>query len=72
MWNGLSEVVMRLDIKKAIPFAANETAYTRDRQAQRLILQTADVNRADQRRISYSLIDSTVSKWRYCVTDSKS
>jgi hypothetical protein len=59
---------MRLNIKKAIPLAANDTAYKQDRQAQLLILRTADANRADQRRIRYSLIDSTVSKWRFPLT----
>jgi hypothetical protein len=68
MWAGLSEVVMRLNIKKAIPLAANDTAYKQDRQAQLIILRTADANRADQRRIRYSLIDSTVSKWRFPLT----
>jgi hypothetical protein len=72
MWTGLSEVVMPLDIKKAIPPAANETAYNRDRRAHLLILKTADDDRADKRRISYSLIDSTVSKWRYSVDTTKS
>ena len=62
---GLSEVVMRLDIKNVIPLAENETAYSRDRRAKILILKTADADRAGQRRISFSLIDSTVSKWRY-------
>lgn len=56
---------MRLDIKKAIHRAADDTAYNRDRRAQLVILKTADLNRAEQRRLSYSLIDSTTSKWRY-------
>jgi len=56
---------MRSDIKKAIPPAADETAYNRDRRARLLLLRTEDANRADQRRISYSLIDSTASKWRF-------
>ncbi|MBC8751800.1 MULTISPECIES: hypothetical protein [Paraburkholderia] len=56
---------MRLDTKKPIPFAATETAYNRDRRAQALLLEATDANRAEQRRISYSLIDSTVGKWRY-------
>jgi len=67
-WTGLSEVVMRLNIKKAIPLAANDTAYNRDRRTQLLLLKTEDANRADQRRINYSLIDSTVSKWRFPLT----
>lgn len=62
---------MQFDINKAIPLAANETAYSRDRRAQLLILETADVSRADQRRISYSLIDSTASKWRYSANTTK-
>jgi hypothetical protein len=68
MWTGLSEVVMRLNIKKAIPLAANDTAYKQDRQEQLLILKTADANRADQRRMHYSLIDSSASKWRFPLT----
>ncbi|CAL8476281.1 conserved protein of unknown function (plasmid) [Caballeronia sp. S22] len=56
---------MRLDIKKAVPLAANESAYNRERQARLLTLKTEDANRADQRRISYALIDSTASKWRF-------
>ncbi|OAJ61340.1 hypothetical protein A6V37_25330 [Paraburkholderia ginsengiterrae] len=63
---------MRLDIKKTFPLAVNETAYNRDRRAQLLFLKTADDNRADQRRISYSLIDSTASKWRYSANTTKS
>jgi hypothetical protein len=65
MWTGLPEVTMQLEIKKGIPPAANETAYNRDRRAHLLALNTADVSRADQRRISYSLIDSSAGKWRY-------
>jgi hypothetical protein len=65
MGTGLSEVVMRLDIKKAIPSAADDTSYNRDRRAQLVILKSADLDPADQRRLSYSLIDSTASTWRY-------
>jgi hypothetical protein len=68
MWTGLSEVVMRSNIKKATPLAANDTAYKQDRQAQLLMLKTADADRADQRRIHYSLIDPTASKWRFPLT----
>jgi hypothetical protein len=71
MWIGLSEVVMRLDIKNAIPFVANETADNRDRRARLLALKTADHGRADQRRINYSLIDSAVGKWRYSANTTK-
>lgn len=56
---------MRLNIKKPIPPAENEIAFNRDRQARLRILKAEDDNRADQRRISYSCIDSTVSKWRF-------
>jgi hypothetical protein len=56
---------MRVDVKNAIPLAANETAYNQARRARFLILQTEDINRADQRRVSYALIDSTLAKWRY-------
>ena len=59
---------MRLDLKNAIPLAENEPAYSRDRREKLLILKTADANRADQRRIHYSLIDSTASKWRFPLT----
>ncbi|KAA0996177.1 hypothetical protein FVF58_50200 [Paraburkholderia panacisoli] len=59
-------------MKKAFPLAANETAHNRDRRAQLLVLKAEDVNRADQRRINYSLIDSTVSKWRYSANSTKS
>jgi hypothetical protein len=63
---------MRSDINNAIPLTAKETAYNRNYQAQLLILKTADANRADQRRINYALIDSTVSKWRYSAHTTKS
>jgi len=56
---------MRLDIKNAIALAENETAYSRDRRAKLLILKTADAKRAERRSISFSHIDSTVSKWRF-------
>lgn len=56
---------MRLDTKKPIPLVANESAYNRDRRARLLVLKTEDANRADQRRISDSIIDSTASKWRF-------
>ena len=56
---------MRLNIKKPLPPAENETAFKRDRQARLRVLKTEDANRTDQRRISYSCIDSTVSKWRF-------
>lgn len=56
---------MRLENKNALPTTANETPYNRDRRTRHLVLQAEDAERADQRRISYALIDSTLSKWRY-------
>lgn len=65
LWRRPSEVLMRLENRNALPAAANETAYNRDRRARHLVLQAEDAERTDQRRISYALIDSTLSKWRY-------
>jgi hypothetical protein len=62
---------MRSEIKKPIVPAANETAYHRDRRAQAHALEAADANRAEQRRVRYSLIDSTADKWRYSAKPAK-
>jgi len=56
---------MRLNIRQTIPLAAHDTAYNRGRREQLLILKAKDTDRANLRRISDLLIDSTVSKWRF-------
>ena len=62
---------MRLDTNAAIPFAENETAYNPDRRARLFILKTEDASGPVQRHISYSLRDSTISKWRFPATGMK-
>lgn len=62
---------MQIDIKKAVPVTANESAYLRERRTNAQVLETADAKRAELRRISFALIDSTASKWRYSVTTAK-
>lgn len=56
---------MRLQTIPASALARSESAYSHERRAHALILETADALRAEQRRVSYALIDSNASKWRY-------
>ena len=56
---------MQLQTKPASTPISGESAYSYERRTHALILETADALRAEQRRVSFALIDSNASKWRY-------
>jgi hypothetical protein len=62
---------MSIHTKPASTITGGSSAYTVERRTHALILETADVLRAEQRRVSFALIDSNASKWRYSVANMK-
>jgi hypothetical protein len=62
---------MPLPVKPPSTPAGSESAYSRERRTNALILETADALRAEQRRVNDASIDSSASKWRYTVVGSK-
>jgi len=56
---------MRPQMKVTTRTSGTVSEYALSRQAQALVLEQADMARAEQRRINDARIDSNASKWRY-------